>query len=223
MREAILACPQDVLDDRDMMRALIATNERRMGTNIVDLRGMAMDRLEARLDRLEDTHRSVIAAAYDNLAGTHTIHRAVLRLLEAETLGDLLVGLSDEVAEVLRVDAIRLILEIDGEPLAAADGAGVLFTVEAGFIDAYLSLDGTTRQRDVTLRPAPSAAAQLYGTAHPRIGSEACIKLDCRTEGVSALLVLGAQDRNQFSPHQGTDLLTFLGGVIERLLHRWLP
>ena len=49
------------------MRALIAANERAMGGNIVDLRGIAMERLEARLDRLEDTHRSVIAAAYENL------------------------------------------------------------------------------------------------------------------------------------------------------------
>ncbi len=52
-----------------------------MGHNVVDLRGIAMERLEERLDRLEDTHRSVIAAAYDNLAGTNSIHRAVLRLL----------------------------------------------------------------------------------------------------------------------------------------------
>ena len=35
------------------LTALIAANERAMGANIVDLRGIAMERLEARLDRLE--------------------------------------------------------------------------------------------------------------------------------------------------------------------------
>ena len=69
LREAIISQPGVILDDKDVMRVLIAANERAMGGNIVDLRGIAMDRLESRLDRLEDTHRSVIAAAYENLAG----------------------------------------------------------------------------------------------------------------------------------------------------------
>ena len=68
LREAILARPDAVLDDKDLMHALIAANEKSMGGNIIDLRGIAMERLESRLDRLEDTHRTVIAAAYENLA-----------------------------------------------------------------------------------------------------------------------------------------------------------
>ena len=63
MRQAILAKPDAILDDKDVMHALIAANERSMGDNIVDLRGIAMERLETRLDRLEDTHRSVMAPA----------------------------------------------------------------------------------------------------------------------------------------------------------------
>ena len=78
LREKIIAKPESILDDQDLMRALIAANEKAMGGNIVDLRGIAMERLETRLDRLEDTHRSVIAAAYENLAGTNQIHRAIL-------------------------------------------------------------------------------------------------------------------------------------------------
>ena len=85
LREKIIAQPEVILEDQDLMRALIAANERAMGGNIVDLRGIAMERLEARLDRLEDTHRSVIAAAYENLAGTNQIHRAILRMLDGRT------------------------------------------------------------------------------------------------------------------------------------------
>ena len=59
LREAIISQPDVILDDNDVMQALIAANERAMGGNIVDLRGIAMDRLETRLDRLEDTHRNV--------------------------------------------------------------------------------------------------------------------------------------------------------------------
>ena len=63
LRDVIIAEPEVILEDPDVMAALIAANERAMGANIVDLRGIAMERMEARLDRLEDTHRSVIAAA----------------------------------------------------------------------------------------------------------------------------------------------------------------
>ena len=57
LREAIISAPDVILDDSDVMQALIAANEKAMGGNIVDLRGIAMERLETRLDRLEDTHR----------------------------------------------------------------------------------------------------------------------------------------------------------------------
>ncbi|MGA0924383.1 MAG: DUF484 domain-containing protein, partial [Lutimaribacter sp.] len=62
VRDQILAQPDVVLEDADLMRALVLANDRAMGSNIVDLRGLAMERLEARLTRLEDTHRNVIAA-----------------------------------------------------------------------------------------------------------------------------------------------------------------
>ena len=109
LRESILAQPDLVLEDPTVMRALIEANERSMGSNIVDLRGIAMERLEARLDRLEDTHRSVIAAAYENLAGTNQIHRATLAMLDPVTFEGFLGGLGTEVAGILRVDCIRLV------------------------------------------------------------------------------------------------------------------
>src|SRR6056297_87188 len=111
LRERIIAQPDVILEDQDLMRALIAANERAMGSNIVDLRGIAMERMEARLDRLEDTHRSVIAAAYENLAGTNQIHRAVLRLLDPTDFEGFLQALNGDLAEIMRVDSVSLVLE----------------------------------------------------------------------------------------------------------------
>ncbi|MEJ1991539.1 MAG: DUF484 domain-containing protein, partial [Maritimibacter sp.] len=76
LREKLISQPETILEDHDLMRALVSANDRSMGGNIVDMRGIAMERLENRLDRLEDTHRSVIAAAYENLAGMNIIHRS---------------------------------------------------------------------------------------------------------------------------------------------------
>ena len=76
LRERILADPALILEDRELMRALLAADRSAFGRNVVDLRGVLVDRLEERLDRLEDTHREVLAAAYDNVAGMNQVHRA---------------------------------------------------------------------------------------------------------------------------------------------------
>ena len=50
LRKKILARPNVILDDKDLMRALVGAKEEAMGGNIVDIRGIAMERLEYRLD-----------------------------------------------------------------------------------------------------------------------------------------------------------------------------
>src|SRR5690606_5296760 len=119
-----------------------------------DLRGIAMERLEERLDRLEDTHRSVIAAAYENLAGTNAIHRAVLRLLEPLDFESFLKELGRDVKAALQVDCVKLVLETVQE---ASDPAvtrlgDVLVTAEPGFVATYLTLARDVPVRSVTLR-----------------------------------------------------------------------
>lgn len=224
LREAIIAMPETVLDDKDVMRALIAANEKSMGGNIVDLRGIAMERLESRLDRLEDTHRSVIAAAYENLAGTNQIHRAILRMLEPVDFEVFLRDLGGAVAEILRVDAAVLVLESgDGDAEGVVQRLGdVLRVTQPGFVDDYLTHGRGGQVRQVTLRQVQGASETVYGRSSDWIRSEACLKLDFGKDRLPGLLVMGAEDPHQFSPQQGTDLLMFFAGVFERAMRRWL-
>ncbi|MBT8423361.1 MAG: DUF484 domain-containing protein, partial [Silicimonas sp.] len=102
VRARILQEPQVILEDTDVMRALVVANEQSMGQNIVDLRGIAMERLESRLERLEDTHRSVISAAYENLAGMNQVHRAIMAFLEPLEFEDFLAALGHDVTDILK-------------------------------------------------------------------------------------------------------------------------
>lgn len=224
LREKIIADPDVLLEDLDIMKALVAANDQSHGTNVVDLRGIAMDRLSARLDRLEDTHRSVIAAAYDNLAGTNQVHRAVLRLLDATQFVDFLRDLTGEVADILRVDAMRLVLESETtteDPAIARMGA-VLTVAEQGFGDRYVTRGRDIPARQVTLRQTTSDTESVYGDKTDYIRSEACLKLDFGEGRLPGLLIMGSEDPHLFTPQQGTDLLTFFAGVFERAMRRWL-
>jgi uncharacterized protein YigA (DUF484 family) len=205
------------------MKALIASNERSMGGNIIDMRGIAMDRLETRLDRLEDTHRSVIAAAYENLAGTNQVHRALLRMLDPVEFEPFLRNLGGDVAEILRVDAVRLVIESSA---GADDGlqnlSNVLTLAEPGFVDSYITQGRGGTPRQITLRQVQSGSKTIYADKADWIRSEACMRLDFGAGRMPGLLVLAAEDPHMFGPQQGTDLLVFFAGVFERVMRRWL-
>lgn len=222
-RDRILAEPEALLNDTDVMQALIGANERAMGSNIIDLRGIAMERLEQRLDRLEDTHRIVIAAAYENLAGTNQVHRAILHLLDPPDFPAFLAALNTTIAATLRVDCIRFVLEsmADGDP-ALTNLSPVIHVAPAGFVADYMSAGRGTPTKPVVLRQVPPASDAIYREPAGRIRSEALLRLDLGPGRLPGMLALGAEDPHQFKPTHGTDLLGFFAGAFERLMRKWL-
>jgi uncharacterized protein YigA (DUF484 family) len=226
LRKKIIAKPDVILDDQDIMRALIKANENAMGANIIDIRGIAMERLETRLDRLENTNRSVIAAAYDNLAGTSQIQRAILRIMDAQDWPTFISDLEDDVREILRVDSISLVFESrkkDAASFKAKLGNNdIIKVVPAEFIDTYLTQGRSTPVRDVVLRKVIERPGEIYNPSMELIESEAALRLSFGAGRLPGMLLLGAEDSHQFSQQQGTDLLAFFAGFFERAMRRWL-
>jgi len=222
LKAKLLSDPELILEDQDLMRALLDANDRSLGGNVVDLRGIAMDRLENRLERLEDTHQSVIAAAYENLAGTNLIHSAVLRLLEPDTFVGFLRELSSSVPEALRVSRVRLLVETSDEEPEQTAFNDVLTIVPVGVVNNYISLGRDTAVRATTLRQVSPASREIYGQDATFIKSECVLKLNLGEGRLPGMLVLGSEDPHQFRPNQGTDLLNFFGQAFERILHRWM-
>lgn len=227
VREQILKDPGTVLNDRDVMRALISADETGRGSNVVDLRSIALERLEARLDRLEDTHRHVIAAAYDNLASTNQIHRAVLAILEPDVFGDFLALIETDLAGILNVASVRLVLESSAATpellpqLQDEFGGGVSFCAP-GDVMRYITGGRKSTARPVTLRALAHVEPAFFGEASSRVKSEALLKLDLGEGNLSAMLVLGSEAVDQFTPQKGADLLVFFASAFERVLARWL-
>ena len=222
-RDRILAEPEALLDDPTVMQALIDAHARTLGGNIVDLRGLAMERLEQRLDRLEDTHRSVVSAAYENLAGTNQVNRAILHLLEPMDFASFLAALNGTVASTLRVDRLRLVLESRAEgDSALSQISDAVQIMPAGFVADYLSLGRGTPTKPVVLRQVVPDLTAIYGVAEGKVGSEALLALNLGAGRLPALLAMGAADANHFKPTHGTDLLQFFASVFERLMRKWL-
>ena len=229
LRAKILENPELILEDPELMTALLGADgdEEANGRNIVDLRSRLVQRLEDRLEKLEETNRTVIAAAYENLAGTNQVHRALLTLLDAPDFGQFLATLDGEVMHILAIDAVRLGIETGNVPPGAPlgpDGPHAAMAIalpEAG-VAQYLGTPDSQPMRRVTLRRTTAQADDLYGHAPAWIQSEAVLRLDLGAGRSPALLGMGSEDPQRFSPDQGTDLLSFFAGAMERILRRWL-
>jgi len=219
-RDRILAAPEQLLADRDVMRALVAARDAQAG-HVVDLRAMAMAKLEEKLDRLEETHRSVIAAAYENLAGTNQIHRAVLELLDPLTYDEFLAALAGNVASALRVDAVGLVLESTQDHSTSA-AHPILRIAPPGTVDSYVTGGRGAPHRSVLLRQIMPEDDTIYGEAAAWVRSEALMRLDFGTARLPGLLALGSEDPHHFKSSHGTDLLVFFASVFQRSMRRWL-
>jgi uncharacterized protein YigA (DUF484 family) len=218
-RDRILAAPEKLLDDHDVMKALMRASEAQAGNNNVDLRGLAMDKLEDRLEKLEETHRSVVAAAYENLAGTNQIHRAILEMLSPLTFEAFLDALGSTVAAALKVDCVALVLE-STQAVPKMPINPILRIMEPDFVAQYISAGRASRP--VVLRQVQPDSGALYGEAAAWVRSEAVMRLDFGTGRLPGMLILGAEDPHHFKPNHGTDLLSFFAAVFQRSMQRWL-
>ena len=227
LKSEILKDPALILDDLELMRALLNSQDEAQGDNVVDLRGVFMTRLEDRLDRLEETHKTVIAAAYENLAGTNQIHRAILSLLEADDFDGFLQALDHDVANILGVDVIRLCLESDkangGEAIGPESPLKeMVVALPENGVAAYVTGGTKKPAQQVTTRPASEAKASVFGAAAIDIQSEAILRLDLGSDELPGLVAFGSSDPKRFSTDQGTDLLSFFGHAIERMMRHWV-
>ncbi len=224
IKNTIMRDPRIILEDRAVIQALIEANGAQ-GRNVVDLRGVLVDRLEDRLDRLEDTHRDVIAAAYENLAGTNQIHRAALTILDPLEFNGFIEAFATRLPDILSVEIVKLCLEGKATRAGAPLGPnGALHEAVIGLplngAATYFGTNFAASGQKIMLRNAPRTSGIIYGRED--IGSEALIRLDFGPGTTPGLLAIGSLDTDRFNAQQGIDLLAFFGEVFEKAMRRWL-
>ena len=222
LRNAIISNAGLILEDKEIMQTLLITYEGEKSDKVIDLREVIMQRLEKRYDKLESTHKKVIATTYENIMSAHQINQAVLAIIEAYNFNSFLKILTGSVFEILRIDFLSLILESNNE-LSQFEATDNLLDVKPpGFVKNYLGDQKFDPRETVTLRQLQSPRVEVYGAMKGQIYSEACLTLHLKSSLPPGLLIMGSSNAKQFSTQQGTDLLAFFAGVCERLIRHWL-
>ena len=111
IKKKIISNPEIILDDLEVMKVLFNSYSEATGENIIDLRSVAIKKLEAKIKQTETTNRSIIAAAYENISGYELIHKASLLILEIDNFEDLQVQLMRTVQPALKVSHIHIMIE----------------------------------------------------------------------------------------------------------------
>ena len=226
LREEILAKANEILNDETLLRALIGASDKNLGSKIVDLRSVAMQKMDGELKKLKRSNQQVIATAYENLVGMKQVHQVVLKSLEQNNFDEFITNLDTEACNILRVDCIKIGLETHSS-LQNTDKYKLKLSTPLdlypiNFVDRYISQGKNNSPDDVVLRPTPKGSEQLYGKLSKNLKSEGCIKLTIGNRKIVGILALASKERKKFTTEQGVELLKFMGSVFERRISHWL-
>lgn len=186
------------------------------GKGLADLQQHLIDKLRRDLAQVTKERDLVISRSHHNKLSQDRAHRAVVRLLAANSFEQFIDTISGELPEILGLDCIALGVEqpSDSESAGPVEGICSLFP---GTVDGLIGIG-----QPVALRDQIEGEVTLYGTFAPLIRSDALVRLTISDDTPPALLAFGSQSPDQFEPGQGTELVRFLGQVVENAIRTWL-
>jgi uncharacterized protein YigA (DUF484 family) len=195
----------------DLLTAL-APPERWEGDTVVDIQQFIVEGLREQMVGLRDCATEVIETSRSNMAYQQKTHAAVLKLLAANSLEQLVAAINDDLPGILDVDVVAIALEqtesIDCGSLRVAP-------LVPGEVDYLLGAG-----QDVLLLADLADEAQIFGNGAEQIRSAAFARLDPGPIAPSGVLAMGARQEGAFRPCQGTELLAFLASVVGFCIHR---
>jgi uncharacterized protein YigA (DUF484 family) len=183
---------------------------------VVDLQQFMVERLRNDVAKLRANQDEIIANSRDNLGTQERIHKAVLALLEADTFEEFIEIITGDLVLLLEVDVVCLCIErTEGyNRRPKLDGLELL---EQGSVDRIMG-----KGRQVLLRDDTTGDPEVFGGAAELVRSDALLRLKPSKAAPNALLAFGTRHPGYFHPGQGTELLSFLGRIIEFGIRSWL-
>lgn len=184
---------------------------------IVDMQVYMIERLQEEIRRIKGATEDLIHTSRSNLSIQSRTHEVILLLLEAENMAELAEIVTDILPSMLDVDVATLCFEEAPASFECLNVPGVFF-IPQGSVTALLG----GKDRDCALFEDMPGDIRLFGEAAELVASSALVRLNPDPLGPQGVLALGTRHDRTFHPGQGTELLSFLSGAIERCVYRFL-
>lgn len=190
---------------------------RATGDGVVDFQQAMVDRLRRDVAQALEARDELISLSRANALAQQRLHRGLLGLLAARSFEHLIETLTTDLALALDIDAVSVCVEPSEVEFSPPKRPLGVYRLEAGAVEALLG-----SSRNVRLIGDTPGDAALFPTAAGLVRSAALIRLNIGLTTPPALIALGSRDPAHFEEGQGTELLTFLGHVVEHLVRAWL-
>ncbi len=208
------ANPQFLNDNPDILDVL-APPRQHSGRGVVDFQQHMIKRARADRDEVLQSTREIVETTRANMNSQARVHTAVLMLLEACSFEDFIHTITMDMATILNVDIISLLVETDGQAVPHISLSGVR-AVAPGVIRSV------TKDKSTLLEGNIAGFEEIYGGGATLVKSQALVRLSISRDTPDALLAFGSRDPGLFQQGQGTELISFLGKVTERVFRSWL-
>ena len=185
----------------------------RWAGGVVDIQKVMLDRRLEEIEELRNCAVEVIETSRTNMTVQTRTHAAVLALLTAVTLDQLLKVVQEDLPLLLDVDVAVLAFEAGDKPLTELVASETRY-LKTGAVDELIGED-----KDVRLIRDVRDDGTLFGGAAGLVRSAALVRLRPNRNTPPGLLALGSRGTT-FQPGQGTELLQFLARVVEACVQR---
>lgn len=199
----------------DALKAVPAPS-RELGDGVVDLQQAMIDQLRRQIDTLNGDQRELLSTTRANMHTQTRIHECVLALLAATSFEQLIQTVTTDFAVILDLDMVTLCIEAE-DPATLSVRTRGLVMLQPGTIDAVLGPD-----RRLELRGDIAGDPELFGAGAPLVRSDALVRLSISGSTPPVLLAFGSRDPQRFDSGQATELIDFLGSVLEHVVRIWL-
>jgi hypothetical protein len=206
--------PEFLQKNPDVIQYLIPPKQQN-GKGIADFQTYMIERLKADKTEAIETAKEIVETARHNMNNQTRIHRAVLRLLEAESFEEFIESITSDLTTLLNVDITSLVIESDEQKIPHVTLPGIRI-VPAGTLDKWMAGKNILHQSDI------SGVETVYGAGANLVRSQVLVRVDVSQKTPPAILAFGSRDPMMFQVGQGTEQVSFLAGVVERCIRSWL-
>lgn len=205
----------DFLVENPELFSVLTPPDRSTDDEIVDFQALMIEKIKSNIEELKFSQGHLIDTSRNNLTTQVQVHEAVLSLLDIHDSSQLGHIVTQDWADNLHIDVIRICFEKDHS--ITVPGLKEISRLSKGCVDEYLGKDDI-----VQLRGNVEVSEEIFGPAKSLIKAEALVKLPETEHNPPGILAFGSRDADMFYPGQGTELLRFLGKSFHKCLIQWL-
>ncbi len=226
VRLFLLAHPDFFLQHTDVIAHLnLPVRDHGTEDKILDFQSVAISKLQDTIysERLKIDH--LVVSVRDNASVQAQVHQAILRLVRAKDLEEILQVISQDFVTLFDVDVVRLAMESDVSELYDsnnyhdADYSGIVF-VPVGTNQVLFGSNLSYLSADISLEEEfeGEAIEHIFTESSWLVRSCVMLRLELNHSSHEALLAFGVRDVGRYHVGQGVELLKFLAQIVEERL-----